>query len=75
VVRNLWYPWAVESAARWLAHCHRTGAPHDEIVRTRRVLGHLVITLGPQVRADATVGQTFIPAEVLLGLSAVLAIQ
>jgi hypothetical protein len=71
VVRLLWYPWAVETAARWLERCRRVGLPRDEVVRTRRVLGHLVLTLGPQLQGDMLVGQTFIPTETLLGLSAV----
>jgi serine/threonine protein kinase len=71
VIRVLWYPWAVETASRWLERCHRIGAPRSEVVRARRVLGHLVLTLGPQFRSELTTGQTFIPTETLLGLSAV----
>jgi serine/threonine protein kinase len=71
VVRFQWYPWAVETASRWLTRAHRVGAPHDEIVRSRRVLGHLILTIGPQVVSNVSTGYTYIAAETLLGLAAV----
>jgi hypothetical protein len=67
----LWHPWAVDCAARWLARCERRGAPGDEIVRTRRVLGHLVLDLGEAAAADAKNGFTYVTAETLIGLEAV----
>jgi hypothetical protein len=69
-VRMLWHPWAVDCAARWLARCERRGAPHDEEVRTRRVLGHLVLELGGGAVADAKTGFTYVTAETLIGLEA-----
>lgn len=71
VVRLLWYPWAVETAARWLERCRRVGAPRHQAVQARRTLGHLVLTLGPQIQDELKTGATFIPTETLLGLSAV----
>ena len=70
-VRMLWHPWAVDCAARWLARGERRGAPHDEVVRTRRVLGHLVLDLGEAAVVDAKSGFTYVIAETLIGLEAV----
>jgi hypothetical protein len=69
-VRMLWHPWAVDCAARWLARCERLGAPHDEVVRARRVLGHLVLDLGDGAVAEAHNGFTYVTAETLIGLEA-----
>jgi predicted Ser/Thr protein kinase len=69
-VRLLWHPWAVDCAARWLARCERRSAPRDEIVQTRRVLGHLVLDLGGGAVADAKTGFTYVTTETLIGLEA-----
>jgi serine/threonine protein kinase len=71
VVRVLWHPWSTETASLWLQRCNRNGAPLDEIVEARRVLGHLIIDLGPQIESVATAGATFVPTEMLIGLAAV----
>jgi hypothetical protein len=70
-VRLLWHPWAVDCAARWLRRCERRGAPGEEVVRARRALGHLVLTLGDAAVADARTGYTYVAAETLVGLGAV----
>jgi hypothetical protein len=69
-VRMLWHPWAIDCAARWLHRAERTGAPHDEVVRTRRVLGHLLLSLGEGALAEARTGFTYVVAETLVGLAA-----
>jgi hypothetical protein len=71
MVRFLWYPWAVQASVWWLARVERVGAPRDEAVRARRILGHLILALGPQVEAEVAAGKTFIAAETLHGLTAV----
>ena len=45
--------------------------PHDEIVRTRRVLGHLLLDLGPAAVEEGKEGYTYVTAETLIGLTAV----
>ena len=42
----LWYPWAIESSAWWLARASQKGATPLEINRVTRTLGHLVNGLG-----------------------------
>ena len=69
-VRMLWYPWALSCAASWLRRCERMGAAHDEIVRGRRVLGHLVLALGDAAAEEAKTGYTYVIAETLMGLNA-----
>ena len=69
-VRFLWYPWAVECATHWLERLERQGAPHEEVVRTRRALAHLVVTIGPQAVAEMKNGYTYVVMESLRGLSA-----
>ncbi len=68
-VRFLWHPWAVECAARWIARLQRAGAPHEEVVAMRRVLAHLVLTLGPPAMNELKTGYTYVLVEELLGLS------
>jgi len=70
-VRMLWHPWAIHCAARWMRRCQRTGAPHDEVVRTRRVLRHLVLTLGEAAVEEAKTGYTYVISETLIGLTAI----
>ena len=70
-VRMLWHPWAIKCAALWLKRCQRLGAPVDELVRTRRVLSHLVVELGDAVVAEAKTGYTYVVSETLIGLAAV----
>jgi len=70
-VRFLWHPWAIECAARWLARLQRTGAPNEDIVAARRVLGHLVLALGPKAEEELKTGYAFVLMETLFGLSAV----
>jgi hypothetical protein len=65
----LWYAWAVGCAAQWLERCKRLGAPHEDIVSGRRLLAHLVISLGDRQIDDALSGWTFIAADTLYGLS------
>lgn len=67
-VRCLWYPWAIGCAALWYDRCEKNGAPRDELVRTRRVLGHLLIDLGKPMLAEAKTGYTYVTAESLAGL-------
>jgi hypothetical protein len=70
-IKLFWYSWGVDLAARWLERAKRVGAPHDERVRVRRVLGHLLLDLGPAQVDDALGGWAFVAAESLIGLSAV----
>jgi len=70
MMRPAWHGWAVGCASLWLRRCERTGAAHDEVVRTRRVLGHLLLTLGPAVIEESTKGYTYVSAEELIGLAA-----
>jgi hypothetical protein len=69
-VRMLWYPWAIHCAVSWLRRCERLGAPHEEIVRVRRVLGHLLLTLGDAAVEEAKTGYSYVLAETLIGLNA-----
>ena len=72
LMRPVWYAWAVNCAACWLRRCERTSAQRDEIVRTRRVLGHLLLTLGPKaIQEGGAGGYTYVTAETLIGLSAI----
>ena len=68
-VRFLWHPWATECAARWLVRLNRTGAPHEDIVATRRVLAHLVLTLWPQAEPELKSGYAYVLYEGVLGLT------
>jgi len=67
----IWYPWAVDGTLRWLRRLETHGAPRDEIVRARRVLGHLVVNLGPEAVRRATGAYTFTVPETLYGLAGV----
>jgi hypothetical protein len=68
-IRMLWYPWAIQCTSLWLARCKAAGAPHEEIVRTRRVLHHLVLSLGDESVREAKTGLTYAIAENLLALT------
>jgi hypothetical protein len=67
----LWYPWAMDAAARWLrwAAAHPNDAAPEDRVRVRRALGHMTIDLSPEALKHARADWTFIPAETLYGLS------
>lgn len=65
----LWYPWAIDSAVRWLRRAEKHGVPSEELVRVRRALGHLVVDLGPDAVNKARNDWTFIVAELLYGFS------
>jgi serine/threonine protein kinase len=67
--RSLWYAWAIHCAACWVRRCERVGAPHDEVVRTRRVLGHLLLELGDPAVEEAKQGFTYVAAETMLCLA------
>ena len=67
----LWYPWAIESAARWLHRAQSLGAAPEDIVGVRRTLGYLVVDLGPPAVEEIRTGPTFGVAEMLYCLSAV----
>ncbi len=69
MARALWHPWAIHCAACWIRRCERVGAPHDEIVRTRRVLGHLILDLGDAAVEEAKRGLQYVAAESLICLS------
>ncbi|MBN9121285.1 MAG: hypothetical protein J0I06_19395, partial [Planctomycetes bacterium] len=69
-VRFLWHPWAIECAARWLARLQRRGAPNEDVVAARRVLGHLVLALGPVAAEELKAGYAFVLLETVYGLSA-----
>jgi tRNA A-37 threonylcarbamoyl transferase component Bud32 len=69
-IKLFWHSWGVDLAARWLSRAKRVGAPHEEVVRVRRVLGHLLLDLGPGQVDDALAGWAFVAAESLIGLSA-----
>jgi hypothetical protein len=70
-VSFLWHPWAIEASARWLRRAERVGAPPEDRVRVRRVLDHLVVTLGEEATPKASSDWTFVCAETLYCLSAV----
>jgi hypothetical protein len=67
----IWYPWAIDSTLRWLRRLEAHAAPRDEIVRARRVLGHLVVNLGPEAVRRAAGAYTFTVSETLYGLAGV----
>ena len=72
LARTLWHPWAIHCAACWLRRCERVGAPHDEVVRTRRVLGHLILDLGGEAvkeAKEAGQGLAYVAAETMICLA------
>jgi hypothetical protein len=71
VIRFVWYPAAVEVAARLVSRCQRTGAPRDEAAAARRVLGRLLIETGPKVMETTLPGPVFVATDLLLALSRV----
>ncbi len=70
-IKMLWYPWALDCATRWLERCERLKFPHEESVRARRLLGHLLFDLGDEARKDAKGGLVYIASEAILGLTSV----
>lgn len=66
-----WHPWAIESAARWLKRQERLGAPLEERVHSRRILGRLVVDFEQltRSRAESRETQTWGHSEMLLVLS------
>jgi hypothetical protein len=70
-INFLWHPWAIDAAARWLDRAARLGAPASERYAVRRVLGHLVVGLGPEAVRLSRDTWVFISSETLLGLSAI----
>jgi hypothetical protein len=69
-LKQLWYPWAIESAVRWLEHAQRNSHNETHVLEVKRVLGRLVVELGPQA-ARSSEAFAFVPAERLYGLTAV----
>lgn len=70
-VRFLWFAWSLDAVSRWLDRTRKCGAAHEETVRARRVLGHLLDELGPAQVDQVLSGFTFVAAETLLGLAGV----
>lgn len=69
---SLWYPWAIKCSSLWYWRCKTGEAARDEVIRMRRVLGHLIINLGSaEVEKVRQGGMPFAIAETLIGLSAV----
>jgi hypothetical protein len=69
----LWYPWAIETATRWLARTERLKYPNTAQVRARKALGHLVINLGGAgelIKKAENAEESYIAAETVIGLSA-----
>jgi hypothetical protein len=66
-----WYPWAVETAARWLARSRVHPRLPQETYGVQRTLGHLVVDLGWPAITETVSGRTFFAAEQLYCLSAV----
>jgi class 3 adenylate cyclase len=70
-VRMQWHPWAIRCAVLWIKRCQRLGAPPEELIRTRRVLANLVVTLGDAAVNEAKTGFGYVVAETLFGLGSV----
>ncbi len=70
VIRMPWHPNAVDCAARWLRRARRQGAPPEELVHARRLLGHLVLDFAREGAGQVKDGYTYVMAMTLLGLSA-----
>jgi hypothetical protein len=70
-INFLWYPWALDCAARWLRSEDARIVPAEDRIAVERALGHLVMDLGDQSVTAASQGWTFVAAEILYGLSAV----
>lgn len=71
VIRFVWYPSAVDVAARWVARCERKGAARDEVAAARRALGRLLLDTGPRVMETTLPGPVFVATDLLLALSRV----
>jgi hypothetical protein len=67
-----WYSWAPDLAIRWLRSQEGRAAPVEERVAVERALAHLVMTLGDEAVKTASEGWTFVAAETLYGLTAVV---
>ena len=50
----LWYPWAIECAVQWLRRLQRAGGSAEAVLQARRVLGYLLVDLGTEKLAPAT---------------------
>jgi hypothetical protein len=70
-VRFMWYPWSLDATTRWLLRARSQGNVHEQVVQARRVLDHLLRSLGLSAEDEALSGYTYVAAELLLGLSAV----
>jgi conflict system STAND superfamily ATPase/TIR domain-containing protein len=53
----LWYPWAIECAARWLHRLDRLHGSAEEKLRARRVVGYLVVDIGSSNLAPGTLAK------------------
>lgn len=71
-INFLWHSWAIDAAVRWLKRPQSASAPKEDIVRVRRSLGYLVVTLSDPMRQKAVDGESFIGGETLLGYSGVI---
>ncbi len=68
-INMLWYPWAIDCSARWLARTKIHPAPLDEIVGVRRALGHLTVGIREAAIRKAASDWTYVCAESLYSLS------
>jgi len=70
-VSFLWHPWAMSAAALYLKRAERVNTPPENRVRIRRLLGHLVLRLGPEATKAALADFTYVPCEMLQNLGKV----
>jgi hypothetical protein len=69
--RFLWHPWALEAAVAKLGRDARLGTAAESRTRLRRSLGHLVVGLLSDLRAEirSAKTETFVVSEMLFCLS------
>lgn len=64
-----WYRWALATSALWLHRADKEPVPGRNAEAVRRVIAHLVVTIGEPVVKDSLNGWTFVAADNLNGLS------
>jgi hypothetical protein len=64
-----WYRWALATSVLWLNRADKERVPRRNADAVRRVIGHLVVTIGDPIVKDSLNGWTFVAADNLNGLS------
>jgi hypothetical protein len=70
-LKFLWYPWAIETAQRWLMYAPERGFSTESITQVRRALGYLVVDLGRVVPDQVRREYPWMAAEILYALSVI----